>query len=126
MLDELLEDKQVIDEVASARAKARMTPFGIEVVSLGMKDTILSGDMKVILSQLVEAERSTQVNVIRRREGTAVTRSLLNTAKMMKNSPVTLRLKKLETLERVAEHIDKIPVFGGLDQVLHNLVDIKG
>ncbi|MFV4766907.1 slipin family protein [Citrobacter portucalensis] len=125
-LDELLEDKQVIDEVVSAQVKARMTPFGIEVASLGVKDIVLPGDMKAILSQLVEAEKSAQADVIRRREETAATRSLLNTAKVMENNPVALRLKELETLERVAERIDKISVFGGLDQVLHGLVNIKG
>ncbi|MBA7931343.1 slipin family protein [Klebsiella sp. RHBSTW-00215] len=125
-LDELLEDKQMIDEVVSAQVKARMAPFGIEVASLGVKDIVLPGDMKAILSQLVEAEKSAQANVIRRREETAATRSLLNTAKVMENNPVALRLKELETLERVAERIDKISVFGGLDQVLHGLVNIKG
>lgn len=125
-LDELLEDKQVIDEVVSAQVKDRMTPYGIDVASLGVKDIVLPGDMKTILSRLVEAEKSAQANVIRRREETAATRSLLNTAKVMENNPVALRLKELETLERVAERIDKISVFGGLDQVLHGLVNIKG
>lgn len=125
-LDELLEDKQVIDDVVSAQVKDRMAPYGIDVASLGVKDIVLPGDMKTILSRLVEAEKSAQANVIRRREETAATRSLLNTAKVMENNPVALRLKELETLERVAERIDKISVFGGLDQVLHGLVNIKG
>lgn len=125
-LDELLEDKQIIDEVVSEQVKSRMLPFGMEIASLGVKDIVLPGDMKNILAQLVEAEKSAQANVIRRREETAATRSLLNTAKVMENNPVALRLKELETLERVAERIDNISVFGGLDQVLHGLVNIKG
>ncbi|EHF21267.1 slipin family protein [Escherichia coli] len=125
-LDELLEDKQVIDDVVSEQVKSRMLPFGMEIASLGGKDIVLPGDMKNILAQLVEAEKSAQANVIRRREETAATRSLLNTAKVMENNPVALRLKELETLERVAERIDNISVFGGLDQVLHGLVNIKG
>ncbi|ROP60268.1 SPFH domain/Band 7 family protein [Enterobacter sp. BIGb0383] len=125
-LDELLEDKQIIDEVVSVQVAERMAAFGIEVASLGVKDVILPGEMKTILSRLVEAEKSAQANVIRRREETAATRSLLNTAKVMESNPVALRLKELETLERVAERIDKISVFGGLDQVLHGLVNIKG
>ncbi|EFM8823400.1 slipin family protein [Escherichia coli] len=124
--DELLEDKQVIDDVVSEQVKLRMKPFGMEIASLGVKDIVLPGDMKNILAQLVEAEKSAQANVIRRREETAATRSLLNTAKVMENNPVALRLKELETLERVAERIDNISVFGGLDQVLHGLVNIKG
>lgn len=51
--------------------------------------------------------------MIRRREETAATRSLLNTAKVMEDNPVALRLKELETLERVAERIDRISVFEG-------------
>ncbi|EEV5820407.1 TPA: slipin family protein [Escherichia coli] len=125
-LDELLEDKKVIDDVVSEQVKSRMLPFGMEIASLGVKDIVLPGDMKNILAQLVEAEKSAQANVIRRREETAATRSLLNTAKVMENNPVALRLKELETLERVAERIDNISVFGGLDQVLHGLVNIKG
>ncbi|EGJ7707653.1 slipin family protein [Escherichia coli] len=125
-LDELLEDKQVIDDVVSEQVKLRMKPFGMEIASLGVKDIVLPGDMKNILAQLVEAEKSAQANMIRRREETAATRSLLNTAKVMENNPVALRLKELETLERVAERIDNISVFGGLDQVLHGLVNIKG
>lgn len=125
-LDELLEDKQVIDDVVSEQVKSRMLPFGMEIASLGVKDIVLPGDMKNILAQLVEAEKSAQANVIRRREETAATRSLLNTAKVMENNPVALCLKELETLERVAERIDNISVFGGLDQVLHGLVNIKG
>ncbi|OXI19339.1 slipin family protein [Burkholderia sp. AU15512] len=125
-LDELLEDKQSIDEVVIAQVRARLGDSGVDVRSVGVKDIVLPGDMKTILAQVVEAEKSAQANVIRRREETAATRSLLNTAKVMEENPTALRLKELETLERVAERIDRISVFGGLDQVLNGLVSIKG
>lgn len=124
-LDELLENKQIIDEVVSVHIVDKLMAYGVEVASLGVKDIVLPGDMKTILAQVVEAEKSAQANVIRRREETAATRSLLNTAKVMENSPVALRLKEMETLERIAERIDKISVFGGLDQVLNGLINIK-
>lgn len=124
-LDELLENKNIIDEVVTKHIKTRLQGFGLETVSLGVKDIILPGDMKAILSQVVEAEKAAQANVIRRREETSATRSLLNTAKVMENNPVALRLKEMETLERIAERIDKISVVGGLDQVLHGLVNIQ-
>ncbi|MCA8294098.1 slipin family protein [Burkholderia sp. AU30198] len=125
-LDELLEDKQSIDDVVITQVRARLGHSGVEVRSVGVKDIVLPGDMKTILAQVVEAEKSAQANVIRRREETAATRSLLNTAKVMEENPTALRLKELETLERVAERIDHISVFGGLDQVLNGLVSIKG
>lgn len=124
-LDELLENKTVIDEVVMAHVKTRLAAYGIELEGAGVKDIVLPGEMKTILAQVVEAEKSAQANVIRRREETAATRSLLNTAKVMEGNPVALRMKELETLERVAERIDKISVFGGLDQVLDGLVKLR-
>lgn len=124
-LDELLENKSVIDEVVSAHVRRALDGFGLALESVGVKDLILPGEMKTILSKVVEAEKSAQANVIRRREETAATRSLLNTAKVMEDNPVALRLKELETLERVTEKIDKISVFGGLEGILKDLVRIQ-
>ncbi|MGU2529738.1 slipin family protein, partial [Pseudomonas aeruginosa] len=124
-LDELLENKQSIDEAVSAHLAAKLEDSGLEVSGLGVRDIILPGEMKTLLAQVVEAEKAAQANVIRRREETSATRSLLNTAKVMEENPTALRLKELETLERVAERIDRISVFGGLDQVLNGLVTLK-
>ena len=64
-------------------------------------------------------------NVIRRREETNATRSLLNTAKVMETNAVALRLKELETLEKITDKIGNISVYGGLDSVLNDLVRMK-
>jgi regulator of protease activity HflC (stomatin/prohibitin superfamily) len=124
-IDELLENKAWIDEVVMAHVRSRLMPNGIELESAGVKDIVLPGDMKTILGRVVEAEKIAQANVIRRREETAATRSLMNTAKVMEDNPIALRMKELETLERVAERIDKISVFGGLDQLLNGLVKLR-
>jgi regulator of protease activity HflC (stomatin/prohibitin superfamily) len=124
-LDELLENKAVIDDVVTAHVRTKLAAHGIELDGVGVKDIVLPGEMKSILARVVEAEKSAEANVIRRREETAATRSLLNTAKVMEGNPVALRMKELETLERVAERIDKISVFGGLDQVLNGLVKLR-
>jgi regulator of protease activity HflC (stomatin/prohibitin superfamily) len=124
-LDELLENKTVIDEVVTAQVTSKLAAYGLQLDGVGVKDIVLPGEMKTILAQVVEAGKAAEANVIRRREETAATRSLLNTAKVMEGNPVALRMKELETLERVAERIDKISVFGGLDQVLNGLVKLR-
>jgi regulator of protease activity HflC (stomatin/prohibitin superfamily) len=124
-LDELLENKTVIDEVVTAQVTAKLAGYGLQLDGVGVKDIVLPGEMKTILAQVVEAGKAAEANVIRRREETAATRSLLNTAKVMEGNPVALRMKELETLERVAERIDRISVFGGLDQVLNGLVKLR-
>lgn len=62
---------------------------------------------------------------IRQREETAATRSLLNTAKLIVESPVLMRLKELESLEKVTEKIDKLTVFGGLSGLMTELVKLR-
>jgi len=124
-LDELLENKGMIDQAVAEHIARRVEGFGLEVDSVGVKDIILPGEMKTILAKVVEAEKAALANVIRRREETAATRSLLNTARVMEDNPTALRLKELETLEKVTEKIDKISVFGGLDAVLKDLVKIR-
>ncbi|KAB2838022.1 MAG: slipin family protein, partial [Burkholderiales bacterium] len=124
-LDELLESKSTLDEAVREHIQRRTAGTGLEVESVGVKDIILPGEMRTLLAKVVEAEKAAQANLIRRREETAATRSLLNTAKVMEDNPVALRLKELETLEKITEKIDKISVFGGLDGVLKDLVKIQ-
>ncbi|MEO1035265.1 MAG: slipin family protein [Pseudomonadota bacterium] len=124
-LDALLEDKAVIDRTVAEHLKAPFDEIGITVKSVGVKDIILPGDMKELLGKVVEAEKAAQANVIRRREETNATRSLLNTAKVMETNAVALRLKELETLEKITDKVGNISVYGGLDAVLNDLVRMK-
>ena len=125
VLDSLLEDKTAIDREVAEFVEQRFAGYGIDVKSVGVKDIILPGDMKDLLGKVVEAEKAAQANVIRRREETNATRSLLNTAKVMENNSVALRLKELETLERVTENVGSLSVYGGLDGVMNELVRLK-
>lgn len=124
-LDVLLGNKGELDGEIQRYAKAKVEEYGLQVDGVGVKDLILPGDMKDILNQVVEAEKVAQANVIRRREETAATRSLLNTAKLMDDNPILLRLKELETLEKLTDKVGNLTVFGGLDGMLQEMVRIQ-
>ena len=124
-LDELLGDKGMLDREIGQAVVAKLEAAGLAVRSVGVKDVILPGEMKALLNQVVEAEKLAQANLIKRREETAATRSLLNTARLMDENPTLMRLKELETLEKVTEKIDKLTVFGGLEGVLKDVVRIQ-
>ncbi len=123
-LDELLLDRLAIRESVMSSVMAEMARVGISLNQVGVKDIILPGEMRTILNQVVEAQKSAEANVIRRREETAATRSLHNTAKMIENNPTLLRLKELEALEKVAEKIDKLTVYGGLEGLMNDSVKL--
>ena len=125
LLEEILAEKVDIDESVSAEVRREMEVFGVRVGSIAIKDIILPGDIREILNQVVTAEKQAQANLIRRREETAATRSLLNTAKLMEENPLLVRLKELETLERVADKVEKITVVGGLNSLLDKTLTIQ-
>lgn len=124
-LDELLGDKASLDADIHAAVRGACAQIGVEVLGVGVKDVILPGEMKDILNAVVQAEKTAQANTIRRREEANATRSLLNTARLIEDSPVLMRLKELEALEKITEKIDKLTVFGGLEGVMKQLVSLK-
>ena len=125
-LDELLEGEgRAETSFVSEHVRERTPEYGVEVARVGVKDIILPGEMKAILNQVVEAEKAAEANLIRRREETAATRSLHNTARMMERNPTLLRLKELEALERVTDRVGNLTVFGGLEGVLQDMVRLR-
>lgn len=127
-LDEVLNDRESVDAQIVRHVREQLGDIGVRVTELGVKDVILPGDMRELINKVVEAEKVAQANLIRRREETAATRSLLNTAKLMEDNPTLLRLKELEALERVTEKIGRVEVHTGshgLGAVLDQLVSLK-
>ncbi len=124
-LEEVLGDKQGINAAVAERLVPTLVEAGLEVPSVGIKDIILPGDVRELMNRVIEAEKTAQANVIKRREETAATRSLLNTAKLMEDNPILLRLKELEALEKVSEKVGNVIVGNGMDGVLEDLVRIR-
>ena len=116
-IDELLEKKEdiataVFDEVSKSTAQ-----LGVKVLNCGIRDVILTGDMKEIMNQVLIAQKQAQANVITRREETASTRSLLNTAKLMEDNEMLYKLKEMEYVEKIADRIGEITVSGNGNMV---------
>lgn len=114
-LDELLNRKKEIGSIVLQKLEEKSRDFGVQFVAAGVKDIILPGDIKEILNTVLLAEKQAQANIITRREETASTRSLLNTAKLMDQNPTLYRLKELEYLERICEKVSNITLMGGGD-----------
>lgn len=110
ILDALLKERARVDDELTTQIRDRLGDIGLAVSDVRIKDVILPGDMREMLNKVVEAEKAAEANVIRRREETAATRSLLNTARLMENHPTLMRLKELEALERLTDKVGRIDV----------------
>jgi len=111
-LDELLEKKEAIGEYVKDTLKRKTGELGVRVSDGGVRDIILPGDVKDIMNQVLIAQKKAQANVIMRREETASTRSLLNTAKLMEDNEMLFKLKEMEYVEKIADKIGEITVAG--------------
>jgi hypothetical protein len=122
-LDELLEKKESISTYVLATLKDKAYKLGVEIRDCGVRDIILPGEMKEIMNQVLVAQKKAEANVIMRREETASTRSLLNTAKLMEENSMLFKLKEMEYVEKIADKINSISLSGG-NQIIDQLKDI--
>lgn len=116
-LDELLVKKDSVGKEILENLGNKAEDLGLKAADAGIRDVILTGEMKEIMNQVLIAEKKAQANTIMRREETASTRSLLNTAKLMEENEVLWKLKEMEYMEKIADKIGDITVSGN-----HNIV----
>jgi regulator of protease activity HflC (stomatin/prohibitin superfamily) len=102
-LEALLGEKDAVGRELDAALRTRVGEIGLEVVSLGIRDVILPGEMKELMNKVIEAQKAAEAALISRREETAAVRSQANTARLLEQNPTLIRLREIEALERVAE-----------------------
>jgi len=118
-IDALLADKESVGGEVKNALLARAAEFGVVVRSVGLRDIILPGDMKMILNQVITAQKEAEANLIRRREETAAARSQANTAKLLAENPLLARMKELEALGQMLAGAKTSFVFGQGDMLEH-------
>jgi regulator of protease activity HflC (stomatin/prohibitin superfamily) len=101
-LDAFLADKDGVVAELEQGLRRRVAALGLEVLTAGIRDVILPGEMKDLLNKVTEAKKAAEANLIVRREETAAMRSQANTAKLLQDNPTLMRLRELEVLEKVA------------------------
>jgi len=114
-LDELLEGREKMTHYLEQVTVTKAAALGVRLERVGVKDVVLPGEMKTLLNRVIEAEKQAAANVILRREEAAATRHMANTARVMTDLPVLVRLKELDALKEIAERIDEVRVVVGAD-----------
>lgn len=123
-LDPLLSEKGELENEVKTQISSSAERMGLQVRSFGLKDIILPGDMKELLNKVTEAKKASEAALITRREETASMRSQANTAKILESNPTLMRIRELETLEKIAETASLKIVIGekGLTESVKKLI----
>lgn len=117
-LDVLLEQRTGVGSMLRDAIVDRAHAWGVEVIQIDLKDVVLPGEMKTLLNRVIEAEKQAIASNILRREETAATRSLANTAKLLESNPTLMRLKELEAMKEIAEKIEHLTVVTSPDRFM--------
>ena len=70
-LDELLENKESLAQAVFESSKAEATKLGVSILNCGIRDVILTGEMKEIMNQVLVAQKASPGQHHCRREETA-------------------------------------------------------
>jgi regulator of protease activity HflC (stomatin/prohibitin superfamily) len=122
-LDTLLAGKDALATEVAEALKTRASELGMTVVTAGVRDLILPGDMKDLMNKVTEAKKAAEASLITRREETAAMRMQANTAKILESNPTLMKLKELEVLEKVADKAH-LTVLLGEDGLTNRLVKL--
>jgi len=110
-LDELLAERERINEIVRTIIDEGTDPWGIEVTSVEIKDIGLPTEMKRAMARQAEAERERRAKVISAEGEFQASRRLGQAAAVMERPPAALQLRFLQTVVEIAAENNSTTLF---------------
>jgi len=110
-LDELLAERERINEIVRRIIDMETDPWGIEVTAVEIKDIDLPKEMKRAMAKQAEAERERRGKVIAAEGEYQASRKLSAAAQVISAHPVALQLRFLQTVVEVAAENNSTTLF---------------
>lgn len=110
-LDELLAERERINEVVREIIDAGTDDWGIEVTGVEIKDIDLPQEMKRAMAKQAEAERERRAKVINAEGEYQASTKLIQAAEVIEQFPVAMQLRFLQTVTEVAVENNSTTLF---------------
>ncbi len=110
-LDELLAEREQINEVVRGIIDEGTDPWGINVTAVEIKDIDLPHEMKRAMAKQAEAERERRGKVIAAAGEAQAAASLAEAAEILQHYPVAIQLRFLQTVIEIAAENNSTTVF---------------
>lgn len=98
-LDELLSEREQIQLRIKEHVEERVKEWGLRVDSLRLQDIELPEDLKRMMSRQASAEREKRATITKAEGDKLAATNLAEAAKIMSDSPITLQLRTLQTID---------------------------
>jgi regulator of protease activity HflC (stomatin/prohibitin superfamily) len=102
VLDELLSERDKINEILQRIIDEATSPWGIKVSVVEVKDVEIPGDMQRAMARQAEAERERRAKIISAEGEFQASERLKDAAAVMAQEPMTLQLRYLQTLLEIS------------------------
>ena len=104
-LDELLSQRDVINQKLQEIIDKQTEPWGIKVTSVELKDVSLPDSMKRAMAKQAEAERERRAKVVNAQGEFEAAEKMVQAAALIAKEPIALQLRYLQTMREMAsEH----------------------
>lgn len=97
-IDDILENRNELSKVLQEKSKEIFIDFGIDIISIDLKDIMFPGNLRQVFAQVANAKQEGLAALEKARSETAALRSLANAAKLMENNPNLIQLRMLQAL----------------------------
>ena len=111
VLDELLTEREKINETLKAIIDARTDQWGIEVSAVEVKDVDLPKEMQRAMARQAEAERERRAKIINAEGELQASEKLTEAARVIGTQPVAIQLRYLQTVTEIASEKNSTIVF---------------
>lgn len=97
-LDTLLSNRDEISEDIKIEIDTATDPWGIDVISVELKDISLNDEMKRVMAKQAEAEREKRAVIIKAEGEVIAAENMSKAAAMLSSAPGALHLRTLQTI----------------------------
>ena len=110
-LDDLLSEREKINDTLKKIIDARTDDWGIEVSAVEVKDVDLPPEMKRAMARQAEAERERRAKVINAEGELQAATKLAQAARILGTEPAAIQLRYLETVSEIASENNSTTFF---------------
>jgi regulator of protease activity HflC (stomatin/prohibitin superfamily) len=97
-LEDLLSNRQIVDDALQKTIDARSTPWGITVSSVELRDIRIPDSLQDAMSRQAQAQRESQARVILGEAEDLIAGSFVQAAKKYEGNPIALHLRAMNML----------------------------
>jgi len=125
-LDDLLSERERINEELQSVLDAQTDPWGIKVSAVEVKHVDLPQEMQRAMAKQAEAERERRAKVIHAEGEFQSAAKMVDAAKLMEEHPIAVQLRYLQTLREVATENNSTTLFPIPIDLIETFMNRKG